>query len=428
MDSPGEGYVFEIPNFLEGKADLVQVTGPPLDFRVLSCDMYIGPEAKVPDPDKFEIKWEMVPPLVLDVELVRIEILPNKEKTGRYIVGFKEPVTLKGNKGSVNFLRQMSTETFRVCAETKGFSSRLNFHFRPLTEAASSPDDTFNRLYQYSSNDVAFVFPSSSPSPKSFPRILWTRSALLRSSSPYFETLLSSEGFTESKTFNAPLVSFDKAQNSTSGTITDTPRGQSTAQDLVKSSSSKISSTDAQKASSQEELEHEDSDLEGDLYPPETSSPAIRRIEVHGIAYKTLLSYLYYLETGTIHFSTLSSLLRNTPPSFSFKSSSTSSPSCSPKSMFLLAHLYENSTLRQLSFSAISSQLGSNNALTEYFSDLSSLYPEIKAVTMKAVLENWETVKDSEEMRKVQEELENGNLERSKVGLLFELFAKLKPV
>ncbi|GAA5998344.1 hypothetical protein JCM5350_007961 [Sporobolomyces pararoseus] len=422
--------VYAIPKFSKGETDLVQVDGPALNCSILSCDMYLSPEAKVPEPDKFEIKWEMEEPHLVGVELFRIDILP-KEKTGRYVVGFKEPVVLKGNKGSVNFLKQMSTETFRLCAETKGFSSSLNFHFRPLPETASSPDATLTRLYHYSSNDVAFVFPSSSSSTlkKSSPRILWTRSSLLRSSSPYFETLLSSEGFTESKTFNAPLVSFDKAQTSTPGSITDVHKDQSTTQDLVKASSSKAPSSDAQKVSpSRDELEHEDSDLEDDLYPSETCSPAIRRIEVHGIAYKTLLSYLYYLETGTIRFSTLSSLLRNTPPFFSSKPSSDSVPSCSPKSMFLLAHLYENSTLRQLSFSAISSQLGSNNALTEYFSDLSSLYPEIKAVTLKAVLENWEIVKDSDEMRKIQEELEEGKLERNKVGLLFELFNQLKPV
>ena len=172
-------------------------------------------------------------------------------------------------------------------------------------------------------------------------------------------------------------------------------------------------------------FEHEDSDLENDYHPTPSKSPSIHRIIVHDIAYKTLFSYLYYLETGKIHFSPLSSLL---PPSYvppALKPSST--PSCSPKSMYSLAIFYGHQTLRELAYNSISSQLDCCNALLELFSDLSLTHDEIKALFMQAVLDNWNYVKDSKQMKEVEEDLRKGNLEERKVVLMFELFSRLRP-
>jgi hypothetical protein len=269
--------------------------------------------------------------------------------------------------------------------------------------------------------------------------MLWARSSLLRKESPYFDTLLSSEGFIESRTSKAPLLTYQgySASDSNSDAITVTKGpGERDKEEALVGFDENAPIINAKASRPDVELECEDSDLEDDSFPSPSLSPPIRHIVMKGTAYKTLYSFLYYLETGTIRFSTLSSLLRDVPQTSSSSrstnrtSSSASSfpPTCSPKSMYLLSHLYEHSTLRQLSYESISSQLGSNNALNEYFSDLSSLYPEIKRITMKSVLDNWEIVKDSKEMKQVQEDLERGKLESSKVGLLFELFRKLKPV
>ena len=184
---------------------------------------------------------------------------------------------------------------------------------------------------------------------------------------------------------------------------------------------------DKEVAPSRMDLDFEDSDMEDDSYPPPASSPSIHRIVVRQVAYRTLFSFLLYLETDNCHFSVLSSLLSDTPSNNRPSSSSSSLPTCSPKSMYRLADLYEHHDLRQLAYESIQSQLGSNNALSEYFSDLSSDYAEIKGLTMKAVLDNWEAVRESDEMKRIQVELEEGKLEKRKVALLFELFAKLKP-
>lgn len=46
---------------------------------------------------------------------------------------------------------------------------------------------------------------------------------------------------------------------------------------------------------------------------------------------------------------------------------------------------------------------------------------------MQAVLDNWNYVKDSKQMKEVEEDLRKGNLEERKVGLMFELFSRLRP-
>ncbi|GAA5941245.1 uncharacterized protein JCM15063_006412 [Sporobolomyces koalae] len=65
--------------------------------------------------------------------------------------------------------------------------------------------------------------------------------------------------------------------------------------------------------------------------------------------------------------------------------------------------------------------------MTELCSDLAATYPEIKALALQAVLDNWEMVRDSDEMKTLQAEVKEGVLEKRKVTLLFELFSKLKP-
>lgn len=244
--------------------------------------------------------------------------------------------------------------------------------------------------------------------------------------------MFSSEGFSETNRLPSPHVELGTRAQIDGETEQGVVKNSDTTPHKERRSSSSHHRPDAS------ELDHEDSDFEDDLYPAPTRSPSIYRIEVRQIAYKTLYSFLHYLETGHIEFATLSSLLRNSP-SRSFAplgNASTSArpvpppsshPTCSPKSMYLLAHLYEHSKLRQLAFDAIASQLGSNNALFEYFSDLSSLYPEIRTITLRAVLDNWDVVKDSREMHEMRSDLEEGRIEKEKVGLFFDLFAKLKP-
>jgi len=212
------------------------------------------------------------------------------------------------------------------------------------------------------------------------------------------------------------LVVEKKQQSTQSSSAVSTGKEKATAMEQDKEEDETILS----------QPEREDSDMETDSFPSPTSSPSIHRFTITEVAYKTLFSYLYYLETGIINFSPLTSLL---PTSYvrSSSLSSTSVPTCSPKSMYRLSSFYEHQALKELSYTSISSQLDSRNALTELFSDLASDYEEIKSVCTQAVLDNWSFVKDSKEMKEVEREMKEGRLEERKVEKVFELFGELKP-
>ncbi|GAA5941249.1 uncharacterized protein JCM15063_006413 [Sporobolomyces koalae] len=296
-------------------------------------------------------------------------------------------------------------------------SATAKFYIRPhqsfpaqqvIPEALGERPFQTAQCRQYASKDVVFSFAPVSPdSPR---RQLWANSRTLRGVSPYFEVLFSSRAFSEAETRTPPLLSFCARKPAINrcaerehheGWVVAT----GTNTELV-------------------ELDHEDSDIENDLDDEPALPPRVRHLEVTQIAYKTLLSFLYYLETGEVHFSTLSSLSAQNPSSN--KSKPPSFPTCSPKSMFALAHPYEHTALRDLPYASIASQLASNNAVTEYFSDLSATYDEIGSLTLQAMLDNWEVVKESTEMLKIQDDVKQGNLEPRKVGLLFTLMVRLR--
>jgi len=287
--------------------------------------------------------------------------------------------------------------------------------------STSDPSTFAGNIAQHAQNDVVFVFPPRDPAES--PRLLWSKAAILSKSSPYFKTLFASEGFTEtSEKIQAPKLG-DKAlallnpkKPAKSASAVTTTKKKSTAMDQDKDDDETIL----------DQPDWEDSDMETDSFPSPTSSPSIHRITITSVAYKTLFAYLYYLETGIINFSPLTSLL---PASYVPNSSLSPSsvPSCSPKSMYRLASFYEHQGLREASYASISSQLDSRNALTELFSDLASDYEETKSICTQAVLDNWSFVKDSKEMKEVEREMKEGKLEERKVEKVFELFGKLKP-
>ncbi|GAA6006811.1 hypothetical protein JCM11491_003189 [Sporobolomyces phaffii] len=437
VSSPGET-VYRIDNFIKDQTDCVLLSGPALGLESLKCDMYVPPNADRPDPDKFAVTWkssDSAPLGGLDHELFRITILPARGRTGRYLVQFAHSaVVLSGREGRVSFLSRIANddETFRLCAETKGFSSSLEFHFRPRpnTEFDGLPishSQTLGRLQHYASNDVAFVFPSSRAAVAE-PRVLWTRSDLLCRASPYFEAMFASDGFVESKRYDPPTLCFDVSRSTTPTARAHTEEdGESKAL--------------AAPASEQPDLvlNSEDSDLEDDdqcPVPRRLGARSIRRIPVVHTAYKTFLCFLYYLETRSIRFDTISSLVvrnpatseKNTRRPLPRLSLQDFVPSCSPKSMYLLADLYEHAPLRQLAFEAWAAQLGSNNALAEYLSDLAATFPDVKRTALDAVLDNWDIVKESDELDALRTEVERGTLEPRKVRALFELFNQLRPI
>ncbi|GAA5982124.1 hypothetical protein JCM5350_003464 [Sporobolomyces pararoseus] len=388
MSSSVENSLYDIKKSAEDETKLQHSHGPDLRFETASCSMHLNPDTIIPEPDKFQFKWTTQAPYKLNAELLRITIWPDlkEQKTVKHLVGFSKPIVLEGDQGSISLLNLVPQDTFKVLSSLGGKSSAIRFHFRPRPNAESFASSESLRFHE------SEMFPVPQPE--------FDVEETESNSVPMDKAQVDQKKIAETQ----DSFKIDKSLHGRPGT-------EGTGDDG-------------------EELGPEDSDLEDDFNPPSTPSPPVRVIPVHNVAYRTLFSYLHYLETDSIHFSTLSSLLRDSPrspPSASSTSISSSPPTCSPKSMYLLSHLYEHSKLRQLAFNSISTQLGSNNALTEYFSDLSSLYPEIKTICMKAVLDNWEVVKDSKEMESLKLELEKGKLDKLKIDLLFELFGKLKP-
>ncbi|GAA5830628.1 hypothetical protein JCM3766R1_002786 [Sporobolomyces carnicolor] len=323
--------------------------------------------------------------------------------------------------------------------------------FRPLRKGSSCDVDSLHAIEsvaRHAQNDVVLVFPSQADATPD--RLLWSKSTLLTESSGYFRTLFESVGFAETMDKIEPsIISIDGAATqrdisntcSADGSVVslglkeETGGGAEGSKSIAKeakaetvdqvSGPSKVSDEDA------DDAKGEDSDLENDYYPPAMSSPRIHRIVVREAAYRTCYCYLYYLGTGTIEFEPLSSLL----PSGTIRRSTTRSfsvdavvPSCSPKSMYRLASYYEHEALRRLAFEFIESQLDCCNALLELMSDLAADYDEIKTLCFKAVLNNWSYIKDSKQMQQIEADLKRGILEERKVGLVFELFSKLRPI
>jgi len=295
-------------------------------------------------------------------------------------------------------------------------------------------------MTRHAQNDVVFVFPPKDKNTSA--RLLWSRSEVLAKSSPYFKTLFDSDGFSETADLidapglscgvlggTAAVTEVQKTPISKSIVPSGGKRGGGGASQIANAKSNgKPQEDDSHDEAEDDEVDnstHEDSDVENDYFPSPSPSPPIHRIVIHGVAYKTLLAYLYYIETNSINFDPLSSLL---PPSYSpppYKASS--APSCSPKLMYKLAKFYEHQTLCELAYNSIASQLDCCNALLELFSDLSANFEEIKALCIQAVLDNWKYIKDSKQMKELQEEMKSGNLESRKVGFLFDLFSKLQP-
>jgi hypothetical protein len=178
---------------------------------------------------------------------------------------------------------------------------------------------------------------------------LWSKSEVLAKSSPYFKTLFSSEGFVETDDkIDPPTFSREALEGKEKAPISKAVVSRGTAENAdceVTGGTSRGSKRKADHLEKENDdtFTKEDSDIENDYFSSPSPSPSIHRIVIHDVAYKTLFAYLYYIETNSVTFDPLSSLL---PPSYSpppYKPSS--APSCSPKSMYNLAKFYEHQTL-----------------------------------------------------------------------------------
>ncbi|KAF7293894.1 F-box domain-containing protein [Mycena chlorophos] len=99
---------------------------------------------------------------------------------------------------------------------------------------------------------------------------------------------------------------------------------------------------------------------------------------VHGVAFKTLEALVFYLYTSKICFD---------------KESVDGTPTCSPKSMYHLAHKFGLRQLEEKAFAAIKENLNPGTVVGETFSILSSRYPEVQDACIRVLLDR---IKDSD--------------------------------
>ncbi|GAA6006831.1 hypothetical protein JCM11491_003197 [Sporobolomyces phaffii] len=411
------------------------------DKTTMNVTLPSGGSSGIP-PDLFKLLWGVgESDASLNHKLDRIQFSSGK---ARYLLPFPTVQPLVGRRGELPLAAHITPGLIEWVEKVGACDVLVRLVFRPLStvvDYANPQSVALRTLTQYGQNDVLFFFPTRNKDTPA--RVLWSESSKLAESSPYFKTLFDSNGFSETdQKINAPTLGLDTLgtkSTATSGGGSATKASSAIVQgaNQVGSKSKDAAVTMQEVANGEEddgsnapELEYEDSDLEDDYFFPPSPSPSIHRLVVHGVAYKTLFAYLYYLETGTIDFDPLTSLLpasyaRRAPPN-----PATSPPTCSPKSMYRLASLYEHQALRELSYKTIKAHLDGRNALVELSSDLAADFDEIRQLAVEAVLDNWTYIKGSREMEDVKASFaaaKGSSVDERKIGLVFELLAKLRP-
>lgn len=89
----------------------------------------------------------------------------------------------------------------------------------------------------------------------------------------------------------------------------------------------------------------------------------------------------------------------------------------SPKSVYRLAHYLELDDLQKLALQSIQQQLTFKNVAHELFSEISLRYPNVQKVALEYAIQNWKSVKDSQAMKVIEQQMDAGEL-NSAAGLI----------
>ena len=242
-------------------------------------------------------------------------------------------------------------------------------------------------------SDVCFYFPRTR-------QRLWSNEDTLRAASPYFATLLSSE-FAESST------------------------SSSTPESVLDAFVPPYTYDDSDAETDNIHYLNPKVDNEGKTATDDFSfkSFPFKTIKITDTTYSTYLAVLLWITTHHISFAPLRSTFHGifsfgaTPASYRAAAVSQlktqQNPSlpapASPKSVYRLAHLLELSDLSTLALSNFQEQLNPAGAVLELYGGTSCAYPEIQAVALEYVVENWGTVKGSVGMKMVEQKIERGD-------------------
>lgn len=233
-------------------------------------------------------------------------------------------------------------------------------------------------------SDVCFYFPRNG-------RRLWSNESILRHTSPYLDSLLSS-GFAET------------AQSSESSTPATSPPE-------IKPYT----------------FEDSDEELEDTIDRPHSSeggggTPSYKTITITGATFTTYFAVLAWISTRHIEFEALRSL-RDLPEAYQeesadivsrSKATKTTSPypvPVSPKSVYRLAHLLEMHELASLALANYASQLDFTNIASELYSDVASSYSAIRDVALTYAVDHWPDIIETDAFVKLEARGEAGDLD-----------------
>ncbi|KAM0754254.1 hypothetical protein T439DRAFT_378313 [Meredithblackwellia eburnea MCA 4105] len=250
-------------------------------------------------------------------------------------------------------------------------------------------------LGQPNPNDLQIIFPRTSSE-------IWANSKLLAKVSPYFKDLIES-GFSETV-----------EQQVNDAVEPTTPDGDTKGKRRARSVSV-------------EALPFEDSDDEWETDHPPTlpvENPGVTpryKITITEAAHSTYHAVLVWIYTGQIRFRRLLSL-----KGVHFESTSTSPllHPVSPKSVYRLADFLSLPTLKQLALRQFERNLTPGNAAKELYSPLCRTFLEMQEVALKYTEKNWDRVRASEGMKKIDDLLEADGEEAGSLGLTSHRLAK----
>lgn len=97
-------------------------------------------------------------------------------------------------------------------------------------------------------------------------------------------------------------------------------------------------------------------------------------------------AFVFYLLTGIVDFAPLRSQSITVARSAT-RTPQHQAPSCSPKSMYRLAHLYGIKELQALAIQDIASKISHENIVPELFSSLTARYPEIQQTEVNFLID-----------------------------------------
>lgn len=278
----------------------------------------------------------------------------------------------------------------------------------PHAPASYLPDAVQDDLFEishkvgtadsFSDKDVLFIFGKEGRDGKQ--TLLWAKRAQLQEASPYWKTLFES-GYKEGEDKLQSLSKWKKMLASDVASIMDDFQSSRNAAD-----SSTFEDSDAEDDSEVDPSEGKAKHAAGQTDSSEEDT-AIRYVVVNDATSKTYRAVLQWIESETIYFSTLTSVVP--------KDIARQPATASPKSVYALAHKLGITALQNLALEQFSKQLYSHNVLKELFSTHAALYPEIAEAAMKAAIEYMPAIKSSGEHTYISDVMNAGDLDHDYV-------------